>query len=273
MAGDEMQAASLGSRRIQLAIFRLGIVAVAYLLWDLSTGGLGIGWRPWPQIIMASPSETWASLAEYAKSGLLIKDLVQTLTAALYGLLVAIITGLLFGICFAYVRFLGEAFDPIMGGLNSLPRLAIAPLFVVWFGLGLASKVALVWFTIFFIIYYNTYLGVRNLDPDLVRVVRVMGGRRAHVMRMVILPSVLTWVFAALRTCIAFSLAVAVTGEFVGSTAGVGYRLLFATGTLATPMVFALVFVLMVVGFVLVEAARRVENYVLRWRPEPFGSV
>lgn len=263
----------MNNRRVSMLVFRIAVVVLVYMVWDLTTGGLGLGWRAWPQVIMASPAETLTSFVQYFESGLLMTDLGKTLVAALYGLLLAIVTGIFFGVGFAYINFLGEALDPILGGLNSLPRLAIAPLFVVWFGLGLGSKVALVWFTIFFIIYYNTYLGVKNLDLDLVRVIRVMGGSRMNVIRMVVIPSILSWVFAALRTCIALSLAVAVTGEFVGSTAGVGYRLLLATGTLDTPMVFALIFLLMAVGFILVEGGRRIENYLLRWRPEPLGTA
>ncbi len=123
-------------------------------------------------------------------------------------------------------------------------------------------------FTVVFVIFMNTYLGVRSVDPDLIRAIQVMGGNGAHIARMVILPWVASWVFAALRTSISLALAATVTGEFVGSTQGLGYRMVLATGVLDTPRVFAILVLLMLVGYVLVEAARRVEAYLLRWRPE-----
>lgn len=271
----QMTAGRLGGitldRTVKVWVYRLLAIGASYLLWDLSTGGLGLGWRAWPPVILASPSDTFASLSAYSASGLMGRDVTQTLLSALYGLVLAIVCGVVFGVGFAYVRIVGDTLEPIFSAVNSLPRLAIAPLLIVWFGLGIESKVALVWFTIVFIIYFNTYLGVRNLDPDLVRAVRVMGGNGYHLARMVLLPSVLSWIFAALRTSVAFSLAIAVTGEFVGSTAGIGYRLVIATGVLDTARVFAIIFLLMAIGFVLVQVTERVEKYLLRWRPEAIG--
>lgn len=255
-------------RGVTVWAYRILAIGAAYLLWDLCTGGLGLGWRLWPPVILSSPSDTFMSLNGYFESGLMGRDVTQTLLSAFYGLVLAVICGVVFGVGFAYIRIIGESLEPIFSAVNSLPRLAIAPLLIVWFGLGIQSKVALVWFTIVFIIYFNTYLGVRNLDPDLVRAVRVMGGNGFHLARMVLLPSVLSWIFAALRTTVAFSLAVAVTGEFVGSTAGIGYRLVIATGVLDTPRVFAIIFLLMAIGFVLVQVTERIERYLLRWRPE-----
>jgi NitT/TauT family transport system permease protein len=122
-------------------------------------------------------------------------------------------------------------------------------------------------FTVFFVIFFNTFLGVRNVDPDLVRVVRVMGGGPRQVARMVVIPSVCSWIFAALRTSVSFALTGAVVGEFVGSTSGLGYRMLLAAGLLHTERVFAIMLLLMVVGVSLVELSRRAEQYLLRWRP------
>ncbi len=154
-----------------------------------------------------------------------------------------------------------------MVALNSLPRITVAPILILWFGLGMTSKVVLSLFTVFFVIFFNTFLGVRNVDPELVRAVRAMDGGPRDIARMVVVPSVASWIFAALRTSVSFALSGAVVGEFVGSTSGLGYRMLLAAGLLRTERVFAIMLLLMVVGVSLVEISRRVERYMLRWRP------
>lgn len=255
-----------GLRGLEGVAYKLLAVLGALAVWEVGTGGLG--WRPLPPALLPSPGETWASLVAYARSGLLAVDVSRTLTQAFLGLGLGIAVGTALGVGLAYFRRLGDALEPLMAALNSLPRVAVAPLLIIWFGLGLTSKVALAFFTVVFVIFMNTYAGVRSVDPDLVRAVQVMGGQGRDVARWVVLPWVASWVFAALRTSISLALAATVTGEFVGSTQGLGYRMVLATGVLDTPRVFAILLVLMTVGYGVVEGARRVEAYLLRWRPE-----
>jgi NitT/TauT family transport system permease protein len=245
---------------------RVLAVLVAVGVWEAGTGGLG--WRPLPPALLPSPGETWESLVQYARSGLLAVDVTRTLTQAFLGLVLGMGVGTALGVGLAYARRLGDALEPLLAALNSLPRVAVAPLLIIWFGLGITSKVLLAFFTVVFVVFMNTYAGVRSVDPDLVRAVQVLGGDGRHVARWVVLPWVASWVFAALRTSISLALAATVTGEFVGSTQGLGYRMVLATGVLDTPRVFAILLVLMTVGYAVVEGARRVEAYLLRWRPE-----
>lgn len=245
---------------------RLLAVVLSVAVWEAGTGGLG--WRPLPPALLPSPGETWQSLVAYARSGLLVLDVGRTLTQAFLGLGLGMVVGTALGVALAYARRLGDAVEPLLAALNSLPRVAVAPLLIIWFGLGITSKVLLAFFTVVFVIFMNTYSGVRSVDPDLVRAVQVMGGDGRQVARWVVLPWVASWVFAALRTSISLALAATVTGEFVGSTHGLGYRMVLATGVLDTPRVFAILLVLMAVGYTVVEAARRAEAYLLRWRPE-----
>lgn len=275
MAAVELKRVTLGkvrwARRATLAQTNVGLRLLAVVLsvavWEAGTGGLG--WRPLPPALLPSPGETWQSLVGYARSGLLALDVSRTLTQAFLGLALGMATGTALGVALAYARRLGDALEPLLAALNSLPRVAVAPLLIIWFGLGITSKVLLAFFTVVFVIFMNTYSGVRSVDPDLVRAVQVMGGGSRHVARWVVLPWVASWVFAALRTSISLALAATVTGEFVGSTHGLGYRMVLATGVLDTPRVFAILLVLMTVGYAVVEGARRVEAYLLRWRPEP----
>ncbi len=251
---------------------RVGLLAALVLLWEASTGGLGLGWQALEPSIVARPSAIAADLGDYATSGLLTRDLRATLSEAFLGLAGGALGGIVIGLLFGYWRTVAAVFEPIMVALNSLPRITLAPLLIVWFGLGMTSKVLLSLFTVFFVLFFNTFIGVRSVDPELVKVVRVMGGGAGQVARMVVIPSVCSWIFAALRTSVSFALTGAVVGEFVGSTSGLGYRMLLAAGLMNTERVFAIMLLLMVVGVTLVEMSRRVEQYLLRWRP-PMAQI
>lgn len=250
-----------------IALRRVVLIVALGLAWEVTTGGFGLGWRVFEPAIIARPSLIATDLLEYALSGLLIRDLRVTLAAAFLGLFFGVLGGVGVGLLFGYRHTLAATVEPIMVALNSLPRITVAPLLVLWFGLGMTSKIVLSLFTVFFVIFFNTFLGVRSVDPELVKAVRVMGGGARDVARMVIVPSVSSWIFAALRTSVSFALTGAVVGEFVGSSSGLGYRMLLAAGLLHTERVFAIMLLLMAVGVSLVEVSRRVEGYLLRWRP------
>ena len=253
-------------RTLRIAAQRLAFVALILLIWEGATGGLGVPAVLDP-IIVARPSRALAEIGAYWQSGLLAKDLTATLEAALIGLILGMIGGVAFGLLLGYVRPVAETVEPVLVGFNSLPRIALAPVLIIAFGLGIASKIFLAFFTVFFVVFFNTYLGIRSVDPDLVRAVRVMGGNRRDLARLVILPSVFSWIFAALRTSVSFALSGAVVGEFVGSTAGLGYRMTIAAGLLDTNRTYAILLLLMVIAVTLVEIAKRVEDRLLRWRP------
>jgi len=256
-----------------LALFarRVLFVAALLVLWELLTGGLGAPAVLDP-IIVARPSAALAEIARYADSGLLLKDVTTTLQAATVGLLLGIAGGVLFGLLLGYARPVAETVEPVLVAFNSLPRIALAPVLIIAFGLGIASKIFLALFTVFFVIFFNTYLGIRSVDPELVKALRVMGARRWHLARYVVLPSVFAWIFAALRTSVSFALSGAVVGEFVGSTSGLGYRMVISAGLLDTNRTYAILLLLMTIAVVLVEIAKRVEDRLLRWRPAAFIS-
>ena len=252
--------------RGRLALRRVAFVAALLLLWEAATGGFGLPPILEP-IIVARPSRAVAEIGAYAASGLLAKDLAATIQATSIGLALGIVGGVAFGLLLGYARGAADTVEPVLIAFNSLPRIALAPVLVIAFGLGITSKIFLAFLTVFFVIFFNTYLGIRSVDPELVKAVRVMGGTRSDLARYVILPSVFSWIFAALRTSVSFALSGAVVGEFVGSTAGLGYRMAISTGLLDTNRTYAILLLLMAIAVTLVELAKRVEDRLLRWRP------
>lgn len=253
--------------RTRIFIERIAVVVAVIAFWELAAGGFGLELELVRQSLVPRPTHVLPDIVAYAESGFLVRDMASTIGTAMIGLVLGVVSGALVGLLFGYSRHLAAVMEPLMVALNSLPRITIAPLLILWFGLGITSKIVLSVFMVFFIIFFNTYLGVRSVDGDLMRVVKVMGGTRMEATRMVVIPSVASWVFAALRTCVSFSITAVVVGEFVGATQGLGYRLVLATALFQTTRVFSIMLILMVVGAVLVEIARRAENYLLRWRP------
>jgi NitT/TauT family transport system permease protein len=253
-------------RTLNLVARRIAFVAALLLLWEALTGGFGTPAVLDP-IIVARPSAALAELRRYWDSGLLTKDVAATLQAATIGLLLGIAGGVVFGLVLGYARPVAETVEPVLVAFNSLPRIALAPVLIIAFGLGIASKIFLALFTVFFVIFFNTYLGIRSVDPELVKALRVMGAGRSQLARYVVLPSVFAWIFAALRTSVSFALSGAVVGEFVGSTQGLGYRMVISAGLLDTNRTYAILLLLMTIAVILVEIAKRVEDRLLRWRP------
>ncbi len=256
------------SRRHQLFLKRVLFILAILFIWEATTGGFGPRWQVFNSVLLSRPSHIAIALVDYARSGLLLTDARQTLQEAFSGLFLGIVGGIFVGILFGYWETGAAIFEPTMVALNSLPRITVAPILILWFGLGITSKVVLSLFTVFFVVFFNTYAGVKSVDPDLIKSVRVMGGGPKEIARMVVVPSVASWVFAALRTSVSFALTGAVVGEFVGSTKGFGYRILLATGVMDTDRVFAIMVILMTVGVVLVTLSSKLERYLLRWKPE-----
>ncbi len=179
---------------------RAAFAGVLVVGWAALSGDLRGDWRAAPRAILPSPTEVLVALRAYAGSGDLVGDALYTVSEAAAGLALAIGLGVTVGILFAYVRLLGRAAEPLMVALNAMPRYALAPLFVVWFGLEMVSKIALVFFAVFLVVFFNVYHGVRTIDGDWVRALEVMGASSRQIAQYLILPYVVSRVVAALRT-------------------------------------------------------------------------
>jgi len=246
-----------------ILVLRLALGALVVLAWEALV-------RMFPETcdpnLFGQPTRIVSDFVDYTQSGFLLKDTVATLSAAILGLVIGIILGLCIGVLFGSLRHTYTVFEPYFVGLNSLPRPALAPILVLWFGLGLTSKIFLSASLVFFVVFFNTLSGVRQTDRSLVDAVCVTGASWWQVFRLVTLPSLYGWVFAGFRTSVSLALIGAVVGEFVGASRGLGYRMMIATGVLDTHLAFGILLWMGVLGAVAVMLGTAVERRLLRWK-------
>ncbi|HWG79585.1 MAG TPA: ABC transporter permease [Stellaceae bacterium] len=235
---------------------------VAFLaLWEgASRGGL---LNP---LYIPAPSAVAAALVELFGSGAIWPHLAATFSAAIGGLVLGLVVGTVLGILAALLPFVAELIEPFMILLNAVPRVVLAPLFVIWFGIDLGSKIALAFILVAVLIFFTVFTGIRQVDRRLVERVVTLGGGRGALLREVYLPSLVAWILGQLKVAVGFAFTGAVVGEFVAASRGLGYLLSFAQSTYNAALMLALV--LLIVAFVLLifALAGRLERRLLRWR-------
>jgi sulfonate transport system permease protein len=190
-----------------------------------------------------------------------------TLLETLMAFVIGTVSGLLIGLWLALAPLASAILDPYIKALNSMPRVVLAPIFAVWFGLGMASKVALGVTLVFFIVFFNVYQAVREVSPVVLASARMLGATPRHLLRHVYVPSAMSWVFASLHNSVAFAFVGAVVGEYLGSSRGVGYLILEAEGVFDINTVFAGILVLTVFALVLDWLVTLAETRLMVWQP------
>ena len=190
---------------------------------------------------------------------------IETVLAFTFGAL----GGILFGFVFARSEGIAAVFDPYIKAANALPRVVLAPIFALWFGLGIWSKVALGFTLVFFIVFFNVYQGVREVPQVVLANARMLGMNERQLLRHVYWPAALTWMFSSLHTSVGFALVGAVVGEYLGSSAGLGYKIQQAESVFDVTGVFAGMLILAVFVIVIDMLVSAIENRLLVWRPGP----
>ena len=217
-------------------------------------------------LYLPSPSQIGAALVDLFSDGGIWPHLEATFTAALGGLVLGIAVGVVLGVAAALVRLVAELLEPVMTLLNAVPRVILAPLFVIWLGIGLASKIALSFILVAVLIFFTVFTGIRQVDRRMVERVITLGGGRWALVRYVYLPSVTAWILSNLKIAVGFAFTGALVGEFVAATHGLGYLLSFAQSTYNAALMFALIFLILVVVLLIFGIAGRLEKYLLRWQ-------
>ena len=205
--------------------------------------------------------------AWFVTTGDIYRHLAVTLIETLLAFGVGSVLGLLAGLWLALSPLASAILEPYVKALNAMPRIILAPIFSVWFGLGIASKVALGVTLVFFIVFFNVYQGVKEVSPVVLANARMLGANSRQLLRHVYLPSAMSWVFSSLHTSVGLAFVGAVVGEYLGSSQGVGYLILQAEGTFDINTVMAGILVLTVFALVLDALVGRVERKLMKWQP------
>ena len=249
------------SARIRLAVRRLLALVILLGLWE-ALAQFGV----LDPFYLPPPSQIAGTLFALFADGEIWTHIEATFGAALLGLALGVIVGALLGAGAALLPWLGEILDPAMTVLNAVPRIILAPLFVIWFGIGIASKVAVTFILIAVLFFFAVYTGIKEVDQRLVERVKTLGGGRSVLLREVYLPAVTAWALSNLKVAVGFAFTGAVVGEFVASSRGLGYLLSFAQSTYNASLTLALLLLIIMFVFVLFALAGKLEKRLLRWR-------
>jgi len=249
-------------RGIGVTVIRIAIIGGFFLLWEIASG------RWIEPFLISSPSRIFSSLITGFRDGDLLQHTWVTFEEIAIGFPVGAISGIALGYAFGRSRLLAEIFEPIIIALNGIPRTAVAPLFIVWLGIGLWSKVGVVFLLTFFLNFFITYTGMRQMDQEYIDLARLMRVKGWKLTFKVIFPAISPYLFTGIRTSIPFAVIGAIVGEFVASTEGVGFFIRMSAGIFKTADVFVGIIILMIMVVVMDKIAEMIEKRALRWQTQ-----
>jgi NitT/TauT family transport system permease protein len=247
------------ARAVRLGRIVLTVLVLA--LWELGSG------RLFDPFYFSRPSALVVQLASELADRGFYRDLGVTALEMALGYGFGALAGIAGGVLLARWAYVARLFDPFLLALNSIPRIAVAPMLIVWFGIDLASKVFLAATLVFFITFFNTLSGIRGVDIALCNVARVQGASEWQIFTKVMLPSASSWILTGLKMSLPFALVGVILGEFLVSSKGLGYRLNLYSTSYNTTGALTMIVIMMLVMMLLTAAVDRLEARVLRWRP------
>ncbi len=260
-----------------LLFWQVGLFIAVLLLWQLVSRNQQYAFFVGEPIKVAGRVWTWFMPFGFEPSALfpeglpgradIYQHLGVTLLETVLAFVIGTVLGLVFGLWLALAPMAGAILDPYVKAANSMPRVILAPIFGMWLGLGIWSKVALAVTLVFFIVFFNVYQGVKEVSPVVLANARMLGANQRQLLRTVYLPSATSWVFSSLHTSVGLAFVGAVVGEYLGSARGVGYLILQAEGTFDVNTVFAGIVVLTVFALVLDGLVGRIEKKLMKWQP------
>ena len=240
------------------AFWRVGVAVALLLAWQIAALATGSIWLSSPNLVAARLAD-WLRGSLYVHLGITLEEIVVGVSA---GTAVGAVLGLLLGRSPGLAKLL----RPLIVALYNLPLLALAPLFIMLFGLGFVPAVVLVSVIVFFLVFFNTFSGAQAVDEDVIRSLQIMGANRAEVFHKVIGPASVAWISSGLKVALPYSLAAATTGEMLAGGNGLGGVLTTAAQQFDMTAMYATLVILMIVGVLLNVAATRLEFWLLRWR-------
>jgi NitT/TauT family transport system permease protein len=258
--------------RGRLVFYHMLLLGGVFVFWHLMTepGLIAPFYFDDPtqaKFFFGQPLEVFKRIWVWFSSGSIYLHLGVTLIETLLAFAAGTLLGLGVGLWLALSPLASALADPYIKAMNAMPRVILAPIFAVWFGLGILSKVALGITLVFFIVFFNVYQGVKEVSPVVLNNARMLGANGRQLLRTVYLPSAMSWVFSSLHTSVGMAFVGAVVGEYLGSARGVGYLILQAEGAFDINTVFAGILVLTAFALALDTVVTVVENRLLVWRP------
>ncbi len=243
-------------------LWRLLLLAAILGVWQMLVS-LGI----LPVFFFGDPGPVFVQVWRWFQSGEIWPHLGVTLIETLLSFIVGMVTAVACGLLLSLNDFLARLLDPFIKAANAAPRVIFAPIFALWFGLGIWSKVALGTTLVFFIVFFNVFQGVREVSPVILSNVRMLGANRRQLLRYVYLPSAASWMFSSLHNAVGMAFVGAVVGEYLGSARGIGYLILEAEGTFNINAVIAGIVVLTIFALLIDTLVTRIERRLLVWQP------
>ena len=251
-----------------LLLCQLMVAVVGLAMWQVLTTVPIFGRILLPPFFFSNPVDVASQIVDWFVRGVIWKHLLITLLELMLAFTIGSVAGVLVGFWFARQPRVAAIFDPYVKMANALPRVVLAPIFTLWLGLGIWSKVALGVTLVFFIVFFNVYQGVKEVSPTVLANGRMLGMSERQLTRHVYWPSALSWMFSSLHTAVGFAVVGAVVGEYLGSAAGLGYLIQQAEGVFDVAAVFAGMFVLSAFVILIDFGVTIVERRLLVWRPD-----
>jgi NitT/TauT family transport system permease protein len=254
-------------RRGWVPAAQLGVLVTAFGGWQLAVETKSIS-----VFFFGSPAGTWRELYEWIRRGTVQGSLWQqawvTMQETLIGFGVGVLLGVVLGMLLGRITVLAKVFNVYIGTLNSVPRIVLGSVFIIWFGLGMGSKIALAIILVFFSVFFNAFQGARDVDRQLIANARVLGAGRAAVLAHVVLPSAFSWIIASLRLAFGLAITGAVVGEILGATQGLGLLIQQSQGDFDPDGVYAGLVVITVLAMAVQGLITLLERRLLRWQPQ-----
>lgn len=258
------------NRRTRMWFVRFVLVVLWLGSWELAA-------THWiDPFFYSKPSAIWGRLVDWFTDGTAFgsvwTQLAVTLEEAVLGFVIGALAGVVLGILLGRARFAAEVAAPFIKAANAVPRIVLASLFIIWFGLGLTSKVATAVVLVFFAVFFNAFQGAREVDRNLVANARILGASDRRVTLQVVIPSATSWIFTSLHVSFGFALIGAIVGEYIGATKGIGLLVSASQGTFNAAGVYAAMVILAVVALVAEALLTFLEKRLFRWKPAQPGT-
>lgn len=265
--GGAEPAATADPFRRRVILARVAVCGGTLIVWQLA-----VSFRLIDPLWVGSPYLVAHELWRLTASGELLTDVWMTVSEALIAFVVSSALGIVSGLVLSRSPFWDDVLAPIIVALNSLPRIALAPLIILWFGVGVVAKVVTAFTLVYFILLVNTLSGAKNVDNDIMTIATLMGASKRDLLWKVTLPSALPWIFAGLSIALTYSLLGVIVAEILASNQGLGYLIASSAGNFDTAGVFAALVVLVIIAWLFSTAMRKIESRLLRWKPSLTSS-